>query len=233
VELLLRMLQKLVFSNKLKTFIIIMSTIRGDLISAALNRAFALVDYNIHKDIHEQYKFKQQTILADDSLTEEEKIEVNNKDYDRDKILCNSGTRRTCENCKQKCLATLYCEYCVQNYLKNNFSNWTSGNNDIDNLIKNCQMQTFMPSSIIEWIPYDNLQNIKYLTRGGFSEIFTAEWIDGGYEEWDSKEHKLIRFGCHYVILKELENVESTSQSWLEEVCNLKVFKESIFIILY
>jgi hypothetical protein len=32
-------------------------------------------------------------------------------------------------------------------------------------------METFIPSIIIEWIPYNNLQNIKYLTRGGFSEI--------------------------------------------------------------
>jgi hypothetical protein len=214
-----------------------MSTIRRDLICAALNRAFALVDYNIHKGFHEQYKFNQQTILADDSLTEEEKIEairINNKDYDKDIILYNSGTRRTCENCNKKCLATLYCEYCVQNYLKDNFSNWTSGNNDIDNLIKNCQMETLIPNLVIEWIPYNNLQNIKYLTRGGFSEIYTAKWIGGGYEEWDSKKHKLIRPLAYYnVILKELENVESASQSWLEEVCNLKVFKEPIFIILY
>jgi hypothetical protein len=209
-----------------------MSTIRRELVYAALNRAFTLVDYNIHKGFHEQYKFNQQTILADDSLTEEEKIEairLNNKDYDRDKIFFNSGTRRTCENCNQKCLATLYCEYCVQNYLKDNFSNWTSGNNDIDKLIKNCQMETLIPSKIIEWIPYNNLQNIKYLTRGGFSEIFTAIWIDGGYEEWDSKEHKLIRLQGYNVVLKELENVESASQNWLEEVCNLKVFKDPIY----
>jgi hypothetical protein len=214
-----------------------MSIIRRNLISVALNRAFALIDYNVHKDFHEEYKFCEKIILNDDSLTEEEKTEairLNNKDYDRDKIRYNSGTRRTCENCNQKCLATLYCEYCVQNYLEDNFSNWTSGNNDIDNLIKNCQMETLVPGSIIEWIPYNNLLNINYLTKGGFSEIYTAEWIGGGYEEWDSKEHKLIRFGTHQnVILKELENVESASQSWLEEVCNLKVFKEPIFIILY
>jgi hypothetical protein len=203
-----------------------MSTIRRDLISAALNRAFALLDYNARINLHEGYEFMQQTILADDSLTEEEKTEairLNNKDYDRDKIINNSGTRRTCENCNQKCLATLYCEYCVQNYLKDNFSNWTSENNDIDNLIKNCQMETLIPNVIIEWIPYNNLQNIKYLTRGGFSEIYSADWIYGKYEEWDYKEHKLIRFGGQRVILKKLENVESASQSWLEEVCNLKV----------
>ena len=28
------------------------------------------------------------------------------------------------------------------------------------------------------------------------------------------------------VVLKKLENVESANQSWFEEVCNLKIFKE-------
>ena len=138
-----------------------MSTIRRDLIQAALNRAFTSIDYNIHKGFHNQHEFMIQTILADNSLTNDEKTEalrINNKDHDRDKILDNIGTRRICENCNQKCLATLYCEYCVQNYLKAKFSNWTSGNNEIDNLIKKCQSETLMPDKIVEWIPYDKLQ---------------------------------------------------------------------------
>ncbi|POG72688.1 hypothetical protein GLOIN_2v1592755, partial [Rhizophagus irregularis DAOM 181602=DAOM 197198] len=149
-----------------------------------------------------------------------EAIRINNNDYDRDKIIYNEGTRRVCENCNQKCLATLYCEYCVRNYLKYNFSNWTSGNNVIDNLIKNCQIETFIPSKIIEWISYNNLENIKYLTKGGFSEIYTADWIDGRYVVWDSKVPQLVRYGTHNVILKELKNFENASQSWFEEVCN-------------
>jgi hypothetical protein len=62
-------------------------------------------------------------------------------------------------------------------------SNWTSGNNDIDDLIKNCQMESVGPNRIVEWIPYSNLQNIKFITRGGCSEIYTADWIDGQYYE--------------------------------------------------
>src|SRR6266542_582784 len=111
-----------------------MSTIRRKLIYVALNRAYTSIDYNIHNDMHEIYELMQQTILADNSLTEDEMTEaimLMNKNYDRDKIKSNSGTRRICENCNQKCLATLYCEYCVQIYLKNKFSNWTSGNNDM------------------------------------------------------------------------------------------------------
>jgi hypothetical protein len=207
-----------------------MSDIRHDLIRRAIMRAVLSIDYNIHNDFHKQYEFRKQTILDDNSLTEEEKTEavrLNNKDYDRNKIIYDSGTRRICENCKQKCLATLYCEYCVRNYLKVNFSNWTSGNNNIDNLIKNCQMETLNPDTIIEWIPYNDLENIKYLTKGGFSKIYTADWIGGWYEEWDSKTQQLERMkrpGIQNIVLKELENVENASQSWFEEVCNLKIF---------
>ena len=146
------------------------------------------------------------------------------KSYDRNKVLFNEGTKRICENCNQECLATLYCEYCVRNYLKTNFLNWTSGNNDINNLIQNCQMKALMPNTIVEWIPYNNLQNIKYLTKGGCSEIYTADWIDGGYEEWDTKEQQLKRFGSQWVVLKRLENVENADQRWFEEVCNLDIF---------
>src|ERR1051325_2424428 len=201
-----------------------MSAIREELVYAAINRSINLINYNIHNDIHKQHEFKRQTILADKSLTEDEKaeaIKLMSKAYDKNKVQNNDGTRRTCENCSQQCLATLYCEYCVRNYLKANFSNWTSGNDDIDNLIQTCQMEALIPSKIVEWIPYDNLQNIKYLTEGGFSKIYTASWINGSYWEWDSKKHKLIRQiegGVRYVILKRLENVENANHSWLEEV---------------
>ena len=68
-----------------------------------------------------------------------------------------------------------------------------------------------------------NLRNIEYLTKGGCSEIYTAVWTDGHFIEWNSKEQQLKRFGRQKVILKRLENVESASQRWFEEVCNLKI----------
>src|SRR6266536_1234938 len=187
-----------------------MSTIRRELVNATANRAYSLIDYNIHTDMHKQYEFQKQTVLADKFLTDDEKTEAIkyiDKTHDRNKVRENKGTKRICKNCNQECLATLYCEHCVRNYLKAKFSNWTSGNDDVDNLIQQCQMETILPDKIMEWIPYNNLQDINYLTKGGFSEIYTAVWIDGRYEEWDSKEKQLIRFGTHKVILKGLENV--------------------------
>ena len=195
---------------------------------AAMNRAYKLIDYNIHDDIHKQQEFLLKTVLDDKSLTNDvktEAIRMLNKDYDRDKVLYNEGKKRVCENCNQECLATLYCELCVRNYLKANFSNWTSGNDKIDNLIQECQMKSLTPEYIVEWIPYDNLQNIKYLTKGGCSEIYTADWINGRYFEWDSEKQQLTRQfpnSSQAVVLKRLENVENANQSWLEEVCKSK-----------
>ncbi|CAB4424271.1 unnamed protein product [Rhizophagus irregularis] len=197
-----------------------MSTIRRELVYAAIHKSSSLIDYNIHDNNDKRFEFVNQSILADNSLTDNEKteaIKILNIDHDRNKVRNNEGTRRICENCNQECLATLYCEFCVRNYLKLNFVNWTSGNDNIDNLIQKCQMETYVPYKIIEWIPYDNLKDIKYLTKGGFSEIYTATWIDGRCDEWDSKEQRLIRFGSMKVVLKSLENVESANQSWLEE----------------
>ena len=202
-----------------------MSAVRYELIHDAYNKAVALLDYDIHDNIHKQHEFKKKTILADKSLTKDEKnesIRMLNETYDRDKLTRNEGTKRICEHCQLECLATLFCEHCVRNYLKSEFSNWTSGNDDIDNLIQTCQREIVRLGSIIEWIPYDHLQNIKYLTKGGCSEIYTAVWNDGLYNKWDNKEQKLKRLGAHKVILKKLENVESANQSWFEEVCNLK-----------
>ena len=207
-----------------------MSAIQYELISATINKVNALIDYDIYDNFCKQHEFKKQTVLADKSLTEDVKTGVMRKIdqvYDRNKVMYNEGTKRICENCNQKCLATLYCELCVQNYLKANFKNWTSGNDDIDNLIRECQLETLEPDTVIEWIPYDKLQNIKYLTEGGCSKIYTAVWTGGYYIEWDSKKQQLIRqfeSRSQAVVLKRLENVENANQNWLEEVGNQKYF---------
>ena len=202
-----------------------MATIRIDFITAAYHRAYALTDTSIYDNLEKRFKFRRQTISDDETLTKDEKseaIKILNKDFDFYKLVDNEGTKRICENCQYECLATLlYCEHCVRNYLKANFSKWTSGNSDVDNLIQKCQTETISPDKIVEWIPYNNLQNIKYLTKGGCSEIYTANWIDGSYHEWDSKEQQLKRLGAQMVVLKRLENVESASRNWFEEVCDI------------
>ncbi|GBB85137.1 hypothetical protein RclHR1_01170021 [Rhizophagus clarus] len=179
-----------------------MNKIRNELVATVYNRALALTDYNIQNTLDKRFEFRKKIIRADKSLTENEKsyaMEELNKDFDYHKVLFNEGTKRICENCHDECLATLFCEHCVRNYLKENFSNWTSGNNDIDDLIQQCQSEILSPDKIVEWIPYNKFENINFLTKGGCSEIYTADWINGSYDEWDSKEKQLKRFGDQVV----------------------------------
>src|ERR1051325_5070229 len=132
-----------------------MAAIREELMHAAINRSYALIDYNIQNNVDKQNEFQKQTILADEYLTNDEKsvaIKYLNKALDYNKMLRNEGAKRICENCQDECLATLFCEHCVRNYLKAKFENWTSGNNDIDDLIQECQMETVLPEAIPEWI---------------------------------------------------------------------------------
>ncbi|GES75119.1 kinase-like domain-containing protein [Rhizophagus clarus] len=187
---------------------------------AAVYRAYSLADCNNHDNTYKEYEFRRNTVRTDETLKDDEKreaIKLLTKAYDDEKIRNNKGIKRICKNCNRECLATLFCEHCVRNYLKKKFSNWTSGNDKIDNLIQECQMKTINPDSIVEWIPYNNFKNIKYLTRGGFSEIYVAGWINGSYDEWDSKEQQLKRFGEQKVILKRLENIRNENHSWFVE----------------
>src|SRR5207249_1648791 len=134
-----------------------------------------------------RYEFRKKTISEDTSLSEDEKHEaiiMLSKRYDYDKIINNEGKRRICENCQSECLAISYCEYCIRNYLEAKFSDCKSGNDNINDLIQNCQLATIGPNKIIEWIPYNNLEKMEYLTQGGISEIYSADWIDGHYNEW-------------------------------------------------
>ena len=74
-----------------------MSTIRYELINTEINRAFNLMDDNIYNNIHKEYEFQKQTVLADKSLTNDEKTEAMRllaKSYDRRKVIFNSGTKR-------------------------------------------------------------------------------------------------------------------------------------------
>ncbi|RHZ82755.1 hypothetical protein Glove_103g18 [Diversispora epigaea] len=78
-------------------------------------------------------------IKNDSSLTENEKKFLLNelqKVYDKSKIGNNSVEKQQCNNCQNWHQATQYCEFCIRNYLENNFRNWTSGNEEIDKLIQ-------------------------------------------------------------------------------------------------
>ncbi|RGB25482.1 hypothetical protein C1646_771649 [Rhizophagus diaphanus] len=71
-----------------------------------------------------------------------------------------------CSNTRHK-----WCETCQINCLKKNFANWTSKNEQIDELIKSIQDK----HTIFEWIPYYQFDDINEL----INETHLAKWRDG------------------------------------------------------
>ncbi|RIB22390.1 kinase-like domain-containing protein [Gigaspora rosea] len=63
-----------------------------------------------------------------------------------------------CEQCRQPNTNLAWCQLCDP--WKAN-QGWTSGNEDIDNIIKEIQIRATEYEKVIEWIPYDRLINIQ------------------------------------------------------------------------
>src|SRR5581483_808920 len=72
-----------------------------------------------------------------------------------------------------------WCKPCQTDYLKNNFTNWSSGNEKIDNHIQKMQLKiNDYDDTILEWISYNQFDNIKEINKNDFSTVFSAIWKD-------------------------------------------------------
>ncbi|RHZ82854.1 hypothetical protein Glove_103g26 [Diversispora epigaea] len=193
----------------------------NDKLERVWDKTYIYLDINIHKTITQQEEFRKNMVKNDSSLTENEKkflLYELQMVYDKLKIGDNSIEKQQCNNCQNWHQATQYCEFCIRKYLENNFRNWTSGNEEIDKLIQECQQKTVSPQFVIEWINYDQFENIEHLTEGGCATIYTAIWKFGRYKKWNSEKQILERFGREKVILKRLNNSNSNNVHWFQEV---------------
>jgi hypothetical protein len=57
-------------------------------------------------------------------------------------------------------------------------------------------MRSSLPEQIIEWIPYNQFYNVKKLTEGGFSSIYTATWTKGNIVDYNEEKKEFSYFGA-------------------------------------
>jgi hypothetical protein len=71
--------------------------------------------------------------------------------------------------------------------LDNHFTEWTSGNEKIDDFIQEMQSKINDHSDIIfEWIPYNQFNEIKETGNNGSITVYSAIWKDGPlYRNYD------------------------------------------------
>ncbi|RIB06257.1 hypothetical protein C2G38_2116507, partial [Gigaspora rosea] len=82
----------------------------------------------------------------------------------------------SCTICKKNKPHIAWCQECGTKYFKDNFDNWTSGNQKIDEIIKETQMNSKFAIDFVEWIPYEQFEQIEKIKKGGFGIIYSAVW---------------------------------------------------------
>src|SRR6266498_3697397 len=131
-----------------------------------------------------------------------------------------SSQNSECKKCgKPVDLLLNWCKPCQIKYLKENFINWTSGNEKIDNFIQEKQLQIKSPyDSMFEWIPYNNFDNINEINKYDFYTIYSAIWKDGPLlcEYWNENYGK--KTDRKKVALKCFHNSQNINDDFLNEV---------------
>jgi hypothetical protein len=117
-----------------------------------------------------------------------------------------------CKKCGNKNEAK-WCKPCCMNQLKNDFTNWTSGNEKIDDFIQKKQLEFKNNKILFEWIPFNTkFINVEEL---GDNCLATAIWKDGPLY-YNKIEHR--RELCKKVCLKYLHNSQDINDEFLIEV---------------
>jgi hypothetical protein len=93
--------------------------------------------------------------------------------------------------------------------LQENLRYWTSGNEKIDNVIQEMEFK-------IEWVTYNQFNDIKKIDKDEFSTIYLAVWNDGPLCKKYYYEKEWIRDSDKKVALKYFHN----SQNMIEKVLN-------------
>ncbi|CAB4420290.1 unnamed protein product [Rhizophagus irregularis] len=116
---------------------------------------------------------------------------------------------------------------CNVKRFKQNFKNWTSGDNYIDKYIQDSQLSDHSDYTCqaIEWIPYNRLYDIKYISEDKFCKVYRAKWTDGYIDTWDNEHQDWKRKGQNmFVILKSLNSPADVESEFINEFCKTHEF---------
>ncbi|EXX65031.1 kinase-like domain-containing protein [Rhizophagus irregularis DAOM 181602=DAOM 197198] len=104
---------------------------------------------------------------------------------------------------------------------------WASGNEKIDDLIQEIQLQINNHSDkVFEWISYNQFNNIKEIDKGGFATVYSANWKDGPLE-YNTANEVYKRNPNRVIALKCLHNSQNITNKFLNEVKEYSINKRS------
>ena len=138
--------------------------------------------------------------------------------------IVKKNKRIRCGECKKKRTplneSHQICHVCYKT--KAVFRQKPSGNKVIDDFIKHTQIHYVKKEGKMEFVPYDQFNNIEFIAEGGFSKIYKATWIDGPVTNYN-RTKKIRQQNCT-VVLKKLNNSKNITSKELNEVRTIFYF---------
>ncbi|RIA81755.1 kinase-like domain-containing protein [Glomus cerebriforme] len=106
-------------------------------------------------------------------LTEEQELLINNLILNEECYKCYG----LCKKCKHPYTnSKKWCNPCITKHFQQNIS-------------------ATIHEKILVWIPYYRFYDIKYITKGGFGEVYKENWIDGyNIFDWDNENQNWNRY---------------------------------------
>ncbi|CAB4470083.1 unnamed protein product [Rhizophagus irregularis] len=109
-----------------------------------------------------------------------------------------------CKRCDSEFIYQNWCYNCEAQEFQKKFSNWTSENESLDELIQYSQLSAIKNDTYFEWINFNRFKKREIIMKG---ELFAATWLDGSRELWDNESQRWKRTGPVRIILRRLRYI--------------------------
>ncbi|CAG8573365.1 11169_t:CDS:2 [Acaulospora morrowiae] len=121
-----------------------------------------------------------------------------------------------------ECFDSYFCAECIRRFFQEQPSRWTSGNSEIDKIIRKSQESLFAIKEPLEWIPFEQFHNVKKIDEGAFSTVYSANWRDGPLFRKDLPKKVFLKIiTASFILLYLLYTGYFFSTIWLFCVCYL------------
>ncbi|RHZ82867.1 hypothetical protein Glove_103g234 [Diversispora epigaea] len=137
---------------------------------------------------------------------------------------CHNHDYGKCYDCGEQKIKRNWCSNCKPLEIIPTFTLWTSGNDKIDQLIQEDQLiPKYHDWDCWRWIEYNELNDIEYKSKGGFGEVYKAQWNNIPIE--------YSKYGySNEVAMKKLMNSQNISKDFIKEI-NAHLKNKYFFIV--
>ncbi|RHZ81036.1 hypothetical protein Glove_126g18 [Diversispora epigaea] len=93
--------------------------------------------------------------------------------------LSNAVKFGVCRYCNAAKSNTDWCMECERKMIAETVGEWTSNNPKLDEYIRQTQLNPLNTYDYFEWIQFDRIIDQRFVTSGGFGQVYEGTWIDG------------------------------------------------------